>query len=67
MRMSKSAIVLVISLSLAVPTFGSPSDSTDPGHRTGIITRVLNQIKHFLLGATAEPSVPIPQIPQINP
>lgn len=62
MRTPKAAIVFVVCLALTVPAFGSPSDSSDPGRRTGIITRVLKQIKHFILGATAEPSVPIPQI-----
>ena len=63
MRISKAAIVLVLSLTFAVPAFASPSDSSDPGrdHST-VITRMLKQIRRFVLGTTSEPTVPIPQI-----
>jgi hypothetical protein len=60
--MSKAAIILVISLALAVPTFASPSESGDPERDgTGVITRVLKQIKRFIIKVTEQPAIPIPQ------
>jgi hypothetical protein len=59
MRMSKASIVFVVSLALTVPAFGSPSESNDPGP-SAIITRVLRQIKQFIIKVASEPTVPIP-------
>jgi hypothetical protein len=61
MRLSKAAIVLAVSLALAVPSFGSPSDDRDPGRdRSSAITRIIKHIRHFLLGSNEQPAVPIP-------
>ena len=62
MRISKAAIVLVISLALAAPAFASPSESGDPGRDgTGVIARVLKQIKRFIIKVTEQPAIPIPE------
>jgi hypothetical protein len=61
MRMSKPAVILVVSLTLAAPMFASPSQSAAPGRDGGgVISRVWSQIKHYVLKSLEQPGVPIP-------
>ena len=62
MHRSRIVIVFTLFLTLAVPSFASPSESSDPGRDGGsVITRMLKQIKRFILRATEQPAIPIPQ------